>query len=182
MRDPTIKTNESAGNEPPVEFDGSKKVISDLSSWLTDGRYADLEIQQLAEEFSFDRFEIYSSRMLILQYSAKERQPKGDITYTNYKGVIIVVLMRDSPDFLKNSKSNRYIHRITKAVTDSGIELESRRKIAFVQLDKALEQFLNETYNRDEDYELLVELAMLKDPNNDKVKQAVMKRDQFNTP
>ncbi len=43
-----------------------------------------------------------------------------------------------------------------------------------IQLDKALEQYLNNSYNEDEDRELLLELAMLSDPNNPRVKEAAM--------
>ena len=39
--------------------------------------------------------------------------------------------------------------------------------MVFVQLDKAIEQFLHNSYNKDEDYELLTELAMLADPDNE---------------
>ena len=48
-----------------------------------------------------------------------------------------------------------------------------------VQLDKALEQFLNNTYNKDEDLFLLSELAMLADVNNESVKEAVMKQNSL---
>ena len=147
MKDPTIESRRSAANELPVEHENAKRTITDLSSWLSDNRFATLEVQAIAQEFSFNRFDIYTSRILLLQYSVNEGQKKGAVNYENVNGVILVVLMRDSPAFLKKSKTKRYIHRFTHAVSDSGVRIPMLRKIAFVQLDKALEQFLNNTYN-----------------------------------
>ncbi len=44
---------------------------------------------------------------------------------------------------LKVVKTDRYIHKFTDIVSDTGIRASLLRKIAFVQLDKAIEQFLN---------------------------------------
>ena len=174
MNNPFIKSAHSAANEPPVESEKSKRSITDLSAWLRDNSIASLEFQNIAREFPFSRSEIYTSRMLLLQYSASENRNKGDIDYHNVNGVILVIIMRNTPDFLKRTDSSRYIHRFTEIVSDSGIRVPLLRKTAFVQLDKALEQYLNNSYNEDEDRELLLELAMLSDPNNPRVKEAAM--------
>ena len=179
MKDPTIKSRQSAANELPVEHENAKRTITDLSSWLSDNRFATLEVQAIAQEFSFNRFDIYTSRILFLQYSVNGDQKKSELNYENVNGVILVVLMRDSPAFLKISKTKRYIHRFTHAVSDSGVRIPMLRKIAFVQLDKALEQFLDNSYNEDEDLFLLSELAMLADVNNESVKEAVMKQNSL---
>ena len=44
-----------------------------------------------------------------------------------------------------------------------------RKHIVFVQLDKALELYLNDTYNEDEDVELLKMFSLIADINNEKV-------------
>ncbi|WP_044915213.1 hypothetical protein [Butyrivibrio sp. WCE2006] len=62
--------------------------------------------------------------------------------------------MVKSPKVFKQYESDRYIHRITKAVADSGMEFPMFRQMAFVQLDKALELFISGKYNKDEDFEL----------------------------
>ena len=177
MQDNTIISKSSATNEPPVENVESKGIVTDLPSWLEDSRYADLEIQPTAEEFIFSRAEIYSSRMLVFQYSAQKGNKK-DRNYENTAGIVLVILMRDSPKIFKDFDSTRYIHRIKYSVTDSGLKVPQLRQIAFVQLDKALEQFIFGTYNEDEDIELLGMLAMIADLNNGKVRE-LMKDNTF---
>ena len=117
--------------------------------------------------------------MLMIQYSAEQGQRKDEVDYSNVSGVIIVVLMKNSPKAFKSHNSKRYIHRITKAKADSGIEFNLLRQMAFVQLDKALDEFLNGSYEPDEDVELLKLLAMIADVNNEKVKQAISKNKMF---
>ena len=177
MQDSSIKSRGSAANELPIETKNAKRTITDLSSWLTDKRFASLEIQQIAQEFSYERYDLYTSRMFLLQYAVEEGMKKGDVSYENIKGVVMVVLMRDSPKFLKNKNKPQYIHRFVSAVSDSGISIPVQKKIAFVELDKALEHFLSDKYNENEDYELLLELAMLRDANNEKVRRAAMEKE-----
>lgn len=173
MKDPTLISDGSATNIPPGEFADAKKAIFDLPGWIEDGRYSNIEMQAIAQEFFYNRIDIYSSRMLMLQYAPNSDHHKSEVTYQNVKGVVVVALMKESPSLFKNYDSPRYIHRFTEAISDTGIHIPMLRNIAFVQLDKALEQFLNETYNEDEDLELLTMLALIADPNNEKVKAAV---------
>ena len=179
MKDPTIRTLHSAANELPLESYNSKSSIVDIPSWLEDDRLANLEIQQIAQDFAFTRFDMYSSRMLLLQYSKEGTRSEGSINYNNIPEVILVALLCESPAFLKNSNSSRYIHRFTEIKSDTGITVSLLKKVVFVQLDKALEQFLNNSYNEDEDLELLTELAMLADPNNSNVKEAAMTNKEY---
>ena len=169
MKDDTIETLHSASNEGILKSTYSKKIITDLPAWIRDHRRADLEVQAAAQEYIYNRADIYSSEMLMVQYSASEGVDKDEIGYGNVNGVIIVVLMVKSPKAFKDFESDRYIHRITRAVADSGMEFKMLRQMAFVQLDKALELFLSGNYNKDEDVELLKMLAMIADINNDKV-------------
>ena len=81
----------------------------------------------------------------------------------------MIVLMVKSPRSFKEYESKRYIHRFTKAVADSGIEFRLLSQMIFVQLDKALEQYLDDSYNDDEDVELLKLFAMIADINNEKL-------------
>lgn len=169
MNDNGMEVLHSAANESVLLSKFSKKMISDIPAWLKDHRRADLELQAEAQNFIFNRTDLYSSEMLLIQYSVDEGQKKDEIDYEKVKGVVIVVLMAKSPDIFKKFDSDRYIHRITKAIADSGMELPMLRQMAFVQLDKALEEYLTGTYNEDEDVELLQLLATIADINNHKV-------------
>ena len=168
MQDTSLASDGSATNEPPLDGEEAKRLIFDLTAWLRDNRYADIEFQQVAQEFIFNRVDLHSSRILMLQYSAAKKH-KSEVSADNVNGAIVIVLMKDSPDIFKNYKSSRYIHRIKCAVSDTGMEFPLLRQIAFVQLDKALEQFITKTYNEDEDLELLALLAMIADINNRQV-------------
>ncbi len=173
MEDASIKVSSSAANESTLKNVHSKKIISDIPAWLSDHRLSDLEIQVAAQDFIFDRADIYASHMLVLQYSVEEGKHKSELNYTNIKGVTMVVLMKKSPKIFKDYDSKRYIHRITKAQADSGMKFDVLRKMAFVQLDKAFDLFVNDSYESDENYELLTLLAMMADPNNEKVQLAI---------
>ncbi len=172
MKDPTLISESSATNTPALEFADAKKIISDIPAWLKGGIYGNIEFQVIAQEFFFNRMDIYSSRMLLFQYSTNQGQIKSELDYRNVNGVTIVALMKESPKLFKDFESSRYIHRFTDAVSDSGLRIPMLRNIAFVQLDKALDMFLAETYNEDEDIELLTLLALLADPNNETVRKA----------
>ena len=169
MKDPSFMVDKSASNEIYLQNFYSKKTITDIPAWLKDHRLADLGIQREAQEYIFNRADIYASNMLLLQYSVEAGQPKSEIDYANVDGSIIIVLMANSPELFRNHDSNRYIHRIIKARSDSGLEFPMIKQMAFVQLDKALELYLNDSYNEDEDIELLKLFAFIADINNDKV-------------
>ncbi len=171
MNQPGIRVASSAANEPYLQNIYSKKTIADIPAWLSDHRLADLAVQVTPQEFIFDRADIYASNMLLLQYSAEAGQKKLDINYENVNGVIIIVLMKNSPRLFRDFQSPRYIHRITIAQTDSGLELPMRKQMAFVQLDAALEKYISQDYNEDEDVELLELFALMADINNEKVIQ-----------
>lgn len=170
MKDSTIEVEHSASNEGILQ---NAKVISDIPAWLKDHRLTDLEMQVAAQDYIFNRTDIYASEMLMIQYSSEKGQRKSEIDYSNVNGIIIVVLMKNSPKVFRDFDSNKYIHRITKAKADSGLEFNLLRQMVFVQLDKALDEFVKETYSLDEDLELLKLLAMIADVNNEKVKQAI---------
>ncbi len=169
MSQPGIRVASSAANEIYLQNIYSKKTITDIPSWLKDHRLADLAIQVNPQEFIFDRADIYASNMLLLQYSAETGQLKSDINYENVNGVIIIVLMKNSPRIFKDFQSPRYIHRFIKAHADSGLELPMLKQMVFVQLDTALEKYITQAYNEDEDVELLELFALMADINNEKI-------------
>ena len=171
MCQPGIHVASSAANEIFLQNIYSKKTITDIPAWLKDHRLADLAVQVNPQEFIFDRADIYASNMLLLQYSAEAGQPKNEIDYENVNGVIIIVLMKDSPRIFRNFKSPRYIHRFIKAHADSGLELPMLKQMVFVQLDRALEMYISQDYNEDEDVELLELFALMADINNEKIVQ-----------
>ena len=172
MQDPGIKSYHAAPTEGVYQNMYSKKVIGDIRAWLQDGRMADLEMQGVAQDFIFDRTDAYANNMLTLLYSTNVDQKKKEVNYKNMKGIVVVVLMAESPKVFKEFSSDRYIHRVKSITTDTGMEFPTLKQMAFVQLDKALELFLNETYNKDEDIELLKLLATIADINNDSVRGA----------
>ena len=169
MRDKTLGVDHSAANENYLQSIYAKKTISDLPAWLKDHKLADIEIQRIAQEYAFDRADIYASNMLLLQYSVEEGQAKNTLDYSNVNNAIMIVLMVNSPKVFREYRSDRYIHRITLARADSGIEFRMKKQMVFVQLDKALELYLSGTYNEDEDVELLKLFSLIADINNEKV-------------
>ena len=167
MMDPGIRVDRSAANEIYLQNIYSKKTITDIPAWLKDHRLADLGIQVAPQDYIFDRTDIYSSNMLLLQYSAEANQPKSEIDYRNVNGSIIIVLMAESPKQFREYESSNYIHRITRARADSGLEFDLLKQMVFVQLDKALEHYISHKYNEDEDIELLKLFALIADINNE---------------
>ena len=77
MKDKDVCTDKSASNEPYLQNFYAKKTITDIAAWLSDERALDVEIQKVAQEYIFDRTEIYSSNMLLVQYSAESGQYKS---------------------------------------------------------------------------------------------------------
>lgn len=169
MGDPDMQVVSSATNEPALKNIYSKKTIFDIPAWLNDRKLADLEIQMEPQEYIFNRTDIYSSNMLLLQYSVEPGQPKDERDYENVQDSIIIVLMVKSPNIFKDYRSDRYIHRFIKARADTGLEVRKLKQMAFVQLDKALEMYISGEYNEDEDVDLLKLFAMMADINNKKI-------------
>lgn len=174
MRDSSIATESSAGNEGHIQSEYSKKMITDIPAWLKDHRLADLEVQVAAQDYIFNRAELYSSDMLLVQYTKEENRKASDVGFINVNGTILVVLMRYSPKFFNELSSKRYIHRITEIPADSGLVFKPLRKMAFVQLDKALALFKEHSYLPDEDLELLKRLAFIADVNDEDVKTSTV--------
>ena len=174
MRDPSIMVDKSAANEGLQHGRYAKKIITDIPAWLKDGRLSDLEMQAAAQEFIFNRADIYASDMLLIQYSADEDQPKSEVDYDGIRDVILVVLMRHSPHVFANAGTGQYIHKITEITTDTGIRFVPLRKLAFVQLDKALDIFLQGTPDPYGDLGLLKLLAFIADVNDNRVKEGIV--------
>lgn len=166
MKDTDIAVKSSSANELFFTSVDAKKIITDIPAWLKDGRLADLEVQVAAQSFIDTRVDIYSSAMLMVQYGVDKNQSRSNIDYNNLKDVIVVVLMRHSPSIFKQYSPNKYIHRFTSMKADTGLRLNTSRKIAYVELDKALDVFRGGTYNEDEDKELLLWLATIADVND----------------
>ena len=54
------------------------------------------QIRSVAQEFIFTRGDLYSSEMLLLQYSVPAGQKKSDLDYTGVKEALLIVLMVES--------------------------------------------------------------------------------------
>ena len=67
--DDTIDVRSGASNEGLHQSKNSKAMVFDIPAWLRDGRLSDLEFQRAAQTFLFTRAELYTSNMLLVQYS-----------------------------------------------------------------------------------------------------------------
>ena len=176
VQDNSIEVAGSYTNEGFMQSKDSKKVIFDEPARLEDGRHSDTEFQISLQEYIFRRAELYASDMLMFSYSVEEGQRKSEVSYSNTAGVLLVILMKNSPKEFKkfNETSERYIHRFTERTADSGISFPSMMTIVFVQLDECLKQFRE---NRNGEYdskgsrldELQVLLSLIADINDEKV-------------
>ena len=119
--DDGIVVNDAFKNEGYIQSEFSKKVIFDIPVRLLDGRISDLEVQAAPQEFIFRRAEIYSSELLMMQYSVEEGQQKSELDYRNVCGTVVIVLMKESPELFQNCSSERYIHRFQEQRADSAL-------------------------------------------------------------
>ena len=174
-KDPTIDVSSSAKQENFKLSLYSKSMISDIPSWLKDGRLSNLEMQKAQQDFIFTRVELYASDMLLLQYSVAEGEAKGNLDYSNVKEVLIIILMVESPETFRryDTKSENYIHRFTKMTADTGLSYETKAKMIYVQLDKCLKQY-KEGRNAEaadgKPDELQLWLSMIADVNDEQIK------------
>ena len=173
-KDSTIDVASSAANENFKQSAKSKCMVSDIPSWLRDGRAGNVEIQKAKQDFIFTRIELYATDMLLLQYSVTEGQAKGEIDYSNVNEAIIIVLMVESPKAFKDfdNQSDKYIHRFTRMTADTGLSYPSKAKMIYVQLDKCLKQFRAGSNAEADDGKpdaLQLWLSMIADVNDERV-------------
>ena len=176
-KDPSIEVASGAGNESFKQSLHAKSMISDIPSWLRDGRAGNVEIQKVKQDFIFTRVELYASDMLLLQYSVTEGRAKSELDYLNVKEAILIVLMVESPKAFKefDEKCEKYIHRFTEMKADTGLSYPTKAKMIYVQLDKCLEQYRRNFSGETEDGKpdvLQLWLSMIADVNDEKVKLA----------
>lgn len=181
-KDETIDVASSAGNENFKQSLYSKSMISDIPSWLKDGRISDLEMQKIRQDFIFTRVELYASDMLLLQYSVSEGQAKGELDYTNVNEALIIILMVESPEAFREYDKicDKYIHRFTQMTADTGLTYPTKAKMMYVQLDKCLKQFKEGRNAEAEDNkpdDLQLWLSMIADVNDETVSEAAQKDD-----
>ena len=170
-KDDSIEVSGSFSNEGFIKSEGSKKVVFDIPARLVDGRLSNTEIQVAEQSSIFKRGEIYSSEMLMIQYSVNPGEKKSSLNYENAAGVILVILMLHSADTFRKYDSIHYVHRFIEQRSDTGIAVKSMQKVIYVQLDKCLEQFL-EGKDGEKDNELQLLLAAIADINNEAVNNA----------
>lgn len=170
--DDGIVVNDAFKNEGYIQSEFSKKVIFDIPVRLLDGRISDLEVQAAPQEFIFRRAEIYSSELLMMQYSVEEGQQKSELDYRNVCGTVVIVLMKESPELFQNCSSERYIHRFQEQRADSGLAYTPLMHTIYVQLDKCLDQF-HEGVDGEKNRELQLLLAMMANINDEEVKKKI---------
>ena len=125
--DDSIKIRSSATNEFFYTSMDAKKIISDIPAWFKDRRLADLEMQVAAQSFIDIRTELYGSEMVMLQYSVKKGERHSELDYQNVPGILMVVMMRHSPELFRKAESPKYIHKVDGCLTDTGIKLRTLR-------------------------------------------------------
>ena len=167
--DDGIVVGDSFRNEGYIQSESSKKVIFDIPARLLDGRISDLEVQAAAQEFIFERADIYSAELLMMQYSVEEGQKKSELDYGNVCGTLVIVLMKESPDLFESFPSERYIHRFCRRQADSGLSYQPLSHIIYVQVDKCFAQFREGT-DGENNKELQLLLSMIADINDEKVR------------
>ncbi|HIZ40844.1 MAG TPA: Rpn family recombination-promoting nuclease/putative transposase [Candidatus Anaerobutyricum stercoris] len=168
--DDGIVVGNSFRNEGYIQSESSKKVIFDIPARLLDGRISDLEVQAAAQEFIFERADIYSAELLMMQYSVEEGQKKSELDYGNVCGTLVIVLMKESPDLFECFPSERYIHRFCRRQADSGLSYQPLSHVIYVQLDKCFAQF-RERRDGEDNKELQLLLSMIADINDEKVRR-----------
>ena len=173
--DDTIDVRSGASNEGLHQSKNSKAMVFDIPAWLRDGRLSDLEFQRAAQTFLFTRAELYTSNMLLVQYSVSKAQKKSSFSYRDVNEVLFVVLMVNSPKaFREHDKTcDKYIHRFATRTSDTLLSYLPKTKTIYVQLDKCLAQFKNGVNAEAEDGKpdrLQKWLAMIADVNDEKVR------------
>lgn len=165
-----LVVSDSFRNEGYIQSESSKKVIFDIPARLLDGRVSDLEVQAAAQEFIFERADIYSAELLMMQYSVEAGQKKLELDYRNVCGTLEIILMKKSPDLFESFLSEHYIHRFCRRQADSGLSYQPLSHIIYVQLDKCFAQF-QEGIDGENNKELQLLLSMMADINDEKVKR-----------
>ena len=173
--DDTIDVRSGASNEGLHQSKNSKAMVFDIPAWLRDGRLSDLEFQRAAQSFLFTRAELYTSNMLLVQYSVSKEQKKSSFSYRDVNEVLFVVLMVNSPKaFREHDKTcDKYIHRFATRTSDTLLSYLPKTKTIYVQLDKCLAQFKKGVNAEAEDGKpdrLQKWLAMIADVNDEKVR------------
>lgn len=167
--DDGIVVGDSFRNEGYIQSESSKKVIFDIPARLLDGRISDLEVQAAAQEFIFERADIYSAELLMMQYSVEEGQKKSELDYGNVCGTLVIVLMKESLDLFESFPSERYIHRFCRRQADSGLSYQPLSHTIYVQVDKCFAQSREGT-DGENNKELQLLLSMIADINDEKVR------------
>ena len=147
----------------------SKKTILDVLAKLSNNAITDIEMQVIAQEFITKRIEVYTSDIIMMQYSVHEGEKKKEFNFNDIEKTYVAVLMKESPNIFKDNKS--YIHR-KLSVTDTGITLPSLEEVVYIELDKCLRLFKEGLISPDEE-ELATWLSAIADINDEFVKKKV---------
>ena len=101
----------------------SKGVIMDIPVEFLDveadgEEIADVEIQRKGINLPPKRSAVYSSELVTRQYSTREDEQKSDVDYDIVHPVHMIVIMEESPSFLKNHVDCQHHFR---QISDTGI-------------------------------------------------------------
>lgn len=96
----------SLKNELPKPSIYSKGTILDLLAALGSGACLDLEMQVAAQEFIPQRIEVYTSDLVMMQYTVCRGEKKDVLDFTNLNHTYFVVLMKESPQVFSDKPSS----------------------------------------------------------------------------
>ncbi|MBO5199183.1 MAG: PD-(D/E)XK nuclease family transposase [Lachnospiraceae bacterium] len=146
----------------------SKQTVLDLLSSLKSGGIFELEMQVAAQEFLSQRIDVYSSDLILMQYSVNRGERRGEMDFDGIRKSYIVVLMKESPQKFRENPA--FLHR-RPSQTDTGIPMDSLIEVVYIELDKCLKQWKSGSCPKK--YQTLaLWLGTIADVNDEKVKAA----------
>lgn len=120
-------------------------LITDIVVLLSDGSYANVEIQRLGYQFPGQRCASYSSDLLqrqIIRAKGMARKEQRKFSYGDLKKVYTIVFIEESPAVYWQYP-NQYIHR-SRQVFDTGLDLDLLQEFIIIPLDVFLKIEHNE--------------------------------------
>lgn len=94
-------------------------IIMDILVRLSDGSYANVEMQKIGYRFPLARADCYASDIIMRQYEKAKSELRQTFSFASLHKVYCIILMEESPPAF-HSITNQYIHK-RSAVFDTGI-------------------------------------------------------------
>lgn len=114
-----IKILEILPREGTKLTDTGSFVIMDILVRLSDGSYANVEMQKIGYYFPLARADCYASDIIMRQYEKTKNELRQSFSFANLHKVYCIILMEESPAAF-HSITNQYIHKRSSSF-DTGI-------------------------------------------------------------